>query len=133
MATPSTTGAPPKPTHGSRCPVCNNGVLYLIAVSDAGEYLWCFNCNTGDTIPREGEWQHLTSADPQNEAPTGFRLRPAQLEAKREAGVEPYGSHDHPAFAGAAPAQPAEPAAPHDQHDVVPPGEPQQQGGGSNG
>lgn len=133
MAAPASTSAPAKLQHGSRCPICNVGVLYVTAITATGTLLHCFNCDTSESIPTDGEWAHLL--DDVDAAPTGFQLTPDQLAAKQEAGIDPYGVHDHPAFsASPQPAVPEVNEPEHEQHDVVPSGTGDDvEGGGSGG
>lgn len=119
-----------KPADGGRCPVCNNGILFLIAETADGEYLRCFNCDTSGTVHKTEEW--APSVDPTQSSPTGFQLTHDQLAAKGSVDVEQTTSR----VRAGEPAPPTvtEPQAqvePHEQHDVVPPaGDESGQGGG---
>lgn len=125
MSTVDQTAAPAKPQHGIFCPICNTGVLYRIAVTDDGESLHCFNCETTGTVHATETWEPVRDADDAG-GPAGFQLTSAQVAAKKEAGIDAL-----TLTAPAAPASTAAPAAavdePHATHDVLPPDEAQQQ------
>lgn len=109
-----------KPAEGGHCPVCNNGILFLIAETDAGEYLACFNCETRGTVSRDDEW--VPSVDSEVATPTGFQVTHDQLEAKRALDAEQAVARRR--AAATAPATAAAPAAePHETHDARPAGE----------
>lgn len=118
MSTVEQTGGVVKPAEGGHCPVCNNGILYLIAETDAGVYLACFNCETRGTVSNADEW--VPSVDPTVDTPTGFQVTHDQLEAKRALDVEQAVARRRAADAGAAASAPA-PAKPHKTHDAAPP------------
>lgn len=65
---------------GDHCPVCNEGLLFLIAEREGSVTLRCFACNTqGSHDPAVG---HLVVTEGPRQTPTGFTLSPAQLAAK---------------------------------------------------
>lgn len=80
------TVASDRPAGGGKCPRCRNGVLILIAETETGDYLACFNCDTRGTVPREGEWQR--AVDPATTSPTGFQVTHEQAAAQ-DAGSDP--------------------------------------------
>lgn len=124
--------APAKPAAGGHCPVCNNGILFLIAETADGEYLACFNCDTRGTVHKTEEW--VPSVDAALGTPGGFTLTHEQLAAKGSSDVEQTTAR----VRAGEPAPPtstaaAAPAEQHEQHDVVPPAEGQPGSGGGDG
>lgn len=125
MSTVADTAAVAKPAHGGHCPICNTGILFLIAETDEGEYLACFNCDTRGTVHKTEEW--VPSVDPTTQSPTGFTVAHDQLAAKREAGIDIEQAAARSRAAGSPPPATGETVEPHEQHDLVPPADEQQQ------